>query len=197
MHITQLSTRLTLSFPFSSATNAAIKTIPGWKFDGKTWSVPVTQAATLQAKFTGATWEPSLTEIRQAAARYVCDRINQAGLSVVLPFKRSELGFVEFGKVEVERLDGVLLHTQKCPSLLHDYEAEIRAMLEDGESFMVHIYGNPEHDIPVQPEPDDDSFVSDADRTWWNALKGGIKAEARKEAIRAGRSKWKRKKVTA
>lgn len=194
MHITHQSTRLTLSFPFSAATNAVIKDVPGWKFADKTWSVPLAQAATLHRLFPFATWHPSLSEVRSAAARYVCEKLNTAGLTVMLRFERSALGFVEFGKVEVALLDGVLLHKQKCPSLVQEYEPEIRTMLEDGESFTVHIYGNPEFDEPAQAEPADESFVSEADRTWWNALKGGIKAEARKEAIRASRGKVRRKR---
>lgn len=194
MHITQPLTRLTLSFPFSPATNATIKTITGWKFENRTWSVPLAQAATIQGLFPAAQWNPCLAEIRSAAARYVCERINQAGLSVVLKFERSELGFVSDGRVEVALLDGVLLPPRKAPSLLTEYESEIRQMLEDGESFTVRVYGNPELDQPAQAEPADESFVSEADRVWWNALKGGLKAEERKRAIVASRGKVRRKK---
>lgn len=195
MHITQTLTRLTLSFPFSPATNATLKTIPGWKFENRTWSVPLTQAATLQGFFPTAQWNPPVAEIRSAAARYVCERINQAGLSVVLKFHRSELGFVSDGRVEVALLDGVLLPPRKAPSLLYEYEPEIRQMLEDGESFTVRVYGNPELDAPAKVEAFEVAMVSEGEKKLFSNVGKWEANEAKKAALMAsrGNGRWKKK----
>jgi hypothetical protein len=115
----------------------------------------------------------SRSEIRTIAARKLCERLNRVGLSVIF----------RHGRVCAVMVNGVELPPLTTLTPFGEYDAEIRAMLANGESFTVASYGDSMAKVAATQEPAKENFGDSLEGKMFRGWQNAAEAERRKAAM--------------